>query len=63
MELGTYNYFNFNVVLIENNNIVLYFIYSHPKYKAALKEKLPFLVCGSTEDQTTATAGDKASEN
>ena len=48
---------------IENNNIVLYFIYSHPKYRAALKEKLPFLVCGSTEDQTAATAGDKASEN
>lgn len=61
MELGLYKYFNF-IVLIENNNIVLYFVYSHPKYRAALKQKLPFLVCGSTEDQT-ATAGDKASEN
>lgn len=27
---------------------------SHPKYRAALKEKLPFLVCGSTEDQNAA---------
>ncbi|XP_043789027.1 rhodopsin-like [Apis laboriosa] len=42
-------------------NPIVYGI-SHPKYRAALKEKLPFLVCGSTEDQT-ATAGDKASEN
>lgn len=33
----------------------LYFIlYSHPKYRAALKEKLPFLVCGSTEDPSVA---------
>ena len=23
--------------------------FSHPKYRAALKEKLPFLVCGETE--------------
>ncbi|KAG9428372.1 long wavelength sensitive opsin 2 [Apis mellifera carnica] len=43
-------------------NPIVYGI-SHPKYRAALKEKLPFLVCGSTEDQTAATAGDKASEN
>ncbi|XP_031366830.1 rhodopsin-like [Apis dorsata] len=42
-------------------NPIVYGI-SHPKYRAALKQKLPFLVCGSTEDQT-ATAGDKASEN
>lgn len=43
-------------------NPIVYGI-SHPKYRAALKEKLPFLVCGSTEEKTTATAGDKASEN
>ncbi|KAK9308824.1 hypothetical protein QLX08_001253 [Tetragonisca angustula] len=33
---------------------------SHPKYRAALKEKLPFLVCGSTEEQ--AAGGEKPSE-
>lgn len=43
-------------------NPIVYGI-SHPKYRAALKEKLPFLVCGSTEEKTAATAGDKASEN
>jgi len=36
--------------------IFLYFIlHSHPKYRAALKEKLPFFVCGSTEDSSVAT--------
>ncbi|CAL7938253.1 unnamed protein product [Xylocopa violacea] len=34
---------------------------SHPKYRAALNEKLPFLVCGSTEDRPAASGGDKAS--
>ncbi|EFN77283.1 rhodopsin isoform X2 [Harpegnathos saltator] len=32
-------------------NPIVYGI-SHPKYRAALKEKLPFLVCGSTEEPT-----------
>ncbi|KAL2730822.1 rhodopsin-like isoform X2 [Vespula squamosa] len=36
-------------------NPIVYGI-SHPKYRAALKEKLPFLVCGSTEEPT-ASAG------
>lgn len=34
-------------------NPIVYGI-SHPKYRAALKEKLPFLVCGSTEDPSVA---------
>ncbi|XP_018314937.1 long wavelength sensitive opsin 2 isoform X2 [Mycetomoellerius zeteki] len=34
-------------------NPIVYGI-SHPKYRAALKEKLPFFVCGSTEDPTVA---------
>lgn len=29
---------------------------SHPKYRAALKEKLPFLVCGETESSKSDTA-------
>lgn len=37
-------------------NPIVYGI-SHPKYRAALKEKLPFLVCGDTE--TAAAAGGK----
>ncbi|XP_076678582.1 long wavelength sensitive opsin 2 isoform X1 [Andrena cerasifolii] len=41
-------------------NPIVYGI-SHPKYRAALKEKLPFLVCGSTEDQAAA-GGQKTSE-
>lgn len=47
-------------------NPIVYGI-SHPKYRAALKEKLPFLVCGSTEDPSaaaktaTATAAETAS--
>lgn len=43
--------------------LTIYFINipnSHPKYRAALKEKLPFLVCGSTEEQTAG--GEKTSE-
>ncbi|XP_046836016.1 rhodopsin-like [Vespa crabro] len=36
-------------------NPIVYGI-SHPKYRAALKEKLPFFVCGSTEDPA-ASAG------
>lgn len=36
-------------------HILFYAICSHPKYRAALKEKLPFCVCGSTED-SSATA-------
>ena len=43
--------------------LIIYFInvpYSHPKYRAALKEKLPFLICGSTEEQ--AAGGEKPSE-
>nr|XP_050866663.1 rhodopsin-like [Vespula vulgaris] len=36
-------------------NPIVYGI-SHPKYRAALKEKLPFLVCGSTEEPA-ASAG------
>ncbi|XP_014472264.1 PREDICTED: rhodopsin-like [Dinoponera quadriceps] len=40
-------------------NPIVYGI-SHPKYRAALKEKLPFLICGSTEEpvkvaETTST--------
>ncbi|CAK9794743.1 unnamed protein product [Anthophora plagiata] len=42
-------------------NPIVYGI-SHPKYRAALKEKLPFLVCGSTEEPTATTGGEKASE-
>ncbi|KAG7200522.1 hypothetical protein KM043_001086 [Ampulex compressa] len=34
-------------------NPIVYGI-SHPKYRAALKEKLPFLVCGSTEQPAAA---------
>ncbi|XP_011882363.1 PREDICTED: rhodopsin-like [Vollenhovia emeryi] len=34
-------------------NPIVYGI-SHPKYRAALKEKLPFCVCGSTEGQSVA---------
>ncbi|XP_043488468.1 rhodopsin-like isoform X2 [Polistes fuscatus] len=36
-------------------NPIVYGI-SHPKYRAALKEKLPFLVCGSTEEPAAAGA-------
>lgn len=36
-------------------NPIVYGI-SHPKYRAALNEKLPFLVCGSTEDSNKAAA-------
>ncbi|CAK9824776.1 unnamed protein product [Anthophora retusa] len=43
-------------------NPIVYGI-SHPKYRAALKEKLPFLVCGSTEEPTATTGGEKASES
>ncbi|CAK9807520.1 unnamed protein product [Anthophora quadrimaculata] len=42
-------------------NPIVYGI-SHPKYRAALKEKLPFLVCGSTEEPTATAGGEKASE-
>ncbi|KOC59207.1 Rhodopsin [Habropoda laboriosa] len=42
-------------------NPIVYGI-SHPKYRAALKEKLPFLVCGSTEEPTAASGGEKGSE-
>lgn len=41
-------------------NPIVYGI-SHPKYRAALKEKLPFLVCGSTEEPEAAKK-DGASE-
>ncbi|XP_078033316.1 long wavelength sensitive opsin 2 [Augochlora pura] len=41
-------------------NPIVYGI-SHPKYRAALNEKLPFLVCGSTEEPG-AGGGDKSSE-
>ncbi|XP_031847305.2 long wavelength sensitive opsin 2 [Nomia melanderi] len=41
-------------------NPIVYGI-SHPKYRAALKEKLPFLVCGSTEEPAAA-GGEKSSE-
>ncbi|KAG5328013.1 OPSD protein, partial [Acromyrmex charruanus] len=34
-------------------NPIVYGI-SHPKYRAALKEKLPFFVCGSTKDPSAA---------
>lgn len=34
--------------------ILFYAVHSHPKYRAALKEKLPFLVCGSTEDSSAS---------
>ncbi|XP_046606732.1 rhodopsin-like isoform X1 [Neodiprion virginianus] len=37
-------------------NPIVYGI-SHPKYRLALKEKLPFLVCGSTEQPAAPTAG------
>lgn len=33
---------------------IFFTLHSHPKYRAALKEKLPFFVCGSTEDPTVA---------
>ncbi|XP_029669064.1 rhodopsin-like isoform X1 [Formica exsecta] len=36
-------------------NPIVYGI-SHPKYRAALKEKLPFCVCGSTEDPSAKVA-------
>lgn len=36
-------------------HILFYAICSHPKYRTALKEKLPFCVCGSTEN-SSATA-------
>ncbi|KAJ4429000.1 hypothetical protein ANN_25996 [Periplaneta americana] len=47
-------------------NPIVYGI-SHPKYRAALKEKLPFLVCGETESETAsqatnATTTDSAAE-
>ncbi|KAG4069761.1 hypothetical protein HA402_003202, partial [Bradysia odoriphaga] len=29
---------------------------SHPKYRAALKEKLPMLVCGETDNAQSETA-------
>lgn len=32
---------------------LFYAICSHPKYRAALREKLPFCVCGSIEDSST----------
>ncbi|XP_018351838.1 PREDICTED: rhodopsin-like isoform X1 [Trachymyrmex septentrionalis] len=34
-------------------NPIVYGI-SHPKYRAALKEKLPFFICGSTKDPSAA---------
>ncbi|XP_076631952.1 long wavelength sensitive opsin 2 [Colletes latitarsis] len=40
-------------------NPIVYGI-SHPKYRAALKEKLPFLICGDTEEQ--AAGGEKSAE-
>lgn len=40
-------------------NPIVYGI-SHPKYRAALKEKMPCLVCGETE--TTTAAGAKGSQ-
>lgn len=48
-------------------NPIVYGI-SHPKYRAALKEKLPMFVCGETDtaksetasQNTTATADGKA---
>ncbi|PSN33893.1 Opsin-1 [Blattella germanica] len=36
-------------------NPIVYGI-SHPKYRAVLKEKLPFLVCGQTENDATSQA-------
>lgn len=41
-------------------NPIVYGI-SHPKYRAALKEKIPFLVCGSTEDTSKAKNAETAS--
>ncbi|XP_011164468.1 rhodopsin isoform X2 [Solenopsis invicta] len=41
-------------------NPIVYGI-SHPKYRAALKEKLPFFVCGSTEDPPAKTAATETS--
>lgn len=35
---------------------LFYALCSHPKYRAALKEKLPFCVCGSTEDPSAKVA-------
>nr|BAQ54746.1 opsin, long-wavelength sensitive type [Somatochlora uchidai] len=38
-------------------NPIVYGI-SHPKYRAALNEKLPFLVCGANESDTQSTKSD-----
>ena len=38
----------------------LYLFSSHPKYRAALKEKLPFLICGETEQAATPAAAASA---
>ncbi|KAK2579978.1 hypothetical protein KPH14_012238 [Odynerus spinipes] len=43
-------------------NPIVYGI-SHPKYRAALKEKLPFLVCGVTEEPTVSASNAEASSN
>lgn len=32
------------------------YLYSHPKYRAALQAKFPSLVCGATDDDTKSTA-------
>lgn len=34
--------------------IFILLFFSHPKYRQALEAKLPFLVCGSTEDKSAA---------
>ncbi|XP_032663388.1 rhodopsin-like [Odontomachus brunneus] len=41
-------------------NPIVYGI-SHPKYRAALKEKLPFFVCGSTEELAPAKVAETTS--
>nr|BAQ54867.1 opsin, long-wavelength sensitive type [Anax parthenope] len=43
-------------------NPIVYGI-SHPKYRAALNEKLPFLVCGGTEAPVAAGDGQSQSSN
>ncbi|XP_033341645.2 rhodopsin [Megalopta genalis] len=42
-------------------NPIVYGI-SHPKYRAALKEKLPFFVCGKTEELNPPAGADSKSE-
>lgn len=41
--------------------LIHFILCSHPKYRAALKEKLPFCVCGSTEELAPAKVAETTS--